>query len=180
MAEVPAEGKRPHYKPSQLKNQINVESIDDERTPEVDSVQAPDSQIVIPETQFDQDQEAGHVLDNESDHGDVILSPMSAAVLDRNAVRKNSETVDTPFAVTLFTKDRISRESSPFSAASVGFSFGQPKRAAISAQLQTMPSGVVVTTPQLTVKSSVVISDVTRESHQAARCECPLSCIISC
>jgi hypothetical protein len=180
MAELSAGGKQPHYKPSRLKNQVSLESGDEDRTLEVVPVQAPDSQVVIPETQFDQNQEVGHALDNESDHGDVILSPKSAAILERNAVKKKNETIDTPFAVTLFTKDRISKENSTLPIASVGFSFGQPKRAAMSSQFEAMPSKVGVTTPQSVAEPSLVPKDIKGPLHQVANSECYLSSGESC
>jgi hypothetical protein len=125
MAELPA-GKQPakRLKPSRLKYQVRSESTDDEKLSEAGPVQAPDSQTVIPETQLE------HHLDHKPKHGDP-LSPSSAALLDRNTHKKSSQMIDsTSFPVRLFSKEPFFNGSSLGPVSSVGFSFGQPKKAA--------------------------------------------------
>jgi hypothetical protein len=125
MAEPPA-GKQPakRLKPSRLKYEVRAESTDDENLSEAGPVQLPESQTVVPETQLE------HHLDHKSKHGDP-LSPSSAALLDRNTHEKSSQIIDfTSFPVRLFSKEPFSNGSSAAPVSSVGFSFGQPKKAA--------------------------------------------------
>jgi hypothetical protein len=125
MAELPA-GKQPakRLKPSRLKYEVRAESTDDEKLSEAGPVQVPDSQTIVPETQLE------HQLDHKSKHGDP-LSPFSAALLDRNTHKKSSQIIDSSsFPVRLFSKESFFNGSSPGPVSSVGFSFGQPKKAA--------------------------------------------------
>lgn len=125
MAELSA-GKQPakRFQPSRLRHEVQVESTDDESALEAGPVQAPDSQTVVPETQLERHQ------DNESNYGDP-LSPSSVALLDRNTSKKSSQTTHpTFFPVKLFSKESPFNGSISAPASSVGFSFGQPKKAA--------------------------------------------------
>jgi hypothetical protein len=125
MAELPSRRKQPttKYKPSRLRQEINAESTDDEGVSEALSAQVPDSQIVVPETQCE------HPATNEP-KDEASLSPRSAAMLERNTIKRNTEftkpsdsifkKLESPFGLS-------ERTSTPDS--SVGFCFEQPKAA---------------------------------------------------
>jgi hypothetical protein len=122
MTEPPLKGKQPltKYKPSRLSKQVKPESTDDEGASERFSVQVPDIQMVVPETQFE------HLKDNDLDqHGP--LSPRSTAMLDRNTIKKRNESIKAcDFTVKLFKKPVELDQSTSTPESSVRFCFGQP------------------------------------------------------
>jgi hypothetical protein len=125
MAELSLHGKHQakRLEPSPLRNEVRAESVVEERRLERSPIRAPDSQYVIRETQLE------HHQDNESDYGDP-LSPSSAALLDRTAVKKSIEmTEPSSLLFTPLLKESILTLSSSAPATSVGFTFGQPKKA---------------------------------------------------
>jgi hypothetical protein len=125
MAEFPT-GKQPIkcYNPSRLRQEIQAESTDDERESEAGPVQFPANQTVVPETQLQ------HHQDHKTNRGN-LLSPSSAALLDRTTHKKSSQIIDTSsLPVKFFSKGPFFNGSSAASVSSVGFSFGQPKKAA--------------------------------------------------
>jgi hypothetical protein len=126
MAEPPLKGKHPSTKckPSRLRNEVNPESTDDERASEFHTVQAPDSQVLVPETQL------GYPEGNETDNK-CPLSPGTAAMLDRNTVSKRAESkkpVD--LTVNYLSRPTLSSESISTPKVDVRFQFGQPPFAA--------------------------------------------------
>lgn len=129
MAELARRGQLPpkQLRPSRLKYEIHPGSTDDEGSTTESLVQATDSQIVIPETQLD---EGAYVQphENESDYGEP-LSPNSAAILERTAAKKGTESsAADPFTVKFLTKDGFSSESK--SASTPTFSFSQARKTA--------------------------------------------------
>ncbi|KAH7074084.1 hypothetical protein FB567DRAFT_189548 [Paraphoma chrysanthemicola] len=131
MAGTPSNGKaaaKP-LPPSQLRNEFRANSTDDESATSKAQVEAPDSQSAIPETQLEhQDVDGRGNL--EPDHGGEPLSPRSSAVLEKYKTKKNVNNVDTSsLAVKLYAKNDFKPLSSSELAPSVGFSFGQPKKA---------------------------------------------------
>jgi hypothetical protein len=127
MAMPPSKGKHPsaEYKPSRLRQQVNPESTDDERVPESHSIQSPDSQIVVPESQFD------HPEDIRTDE-QAPLSPRTTAMLERTTVRKNTESAKPleTFTGQLFSRPAVFGESTLRQEPAVRFTFGQPPNAA--------------------------------------------------
>ena len=125
MAELPSKGKQPvkRHKPSRLRNEIRPESTDDERRSERRTILEPHSDTVIPDTQPEQNER----IENQSDYGEeVLLSPNSAAMLERNAVKKTKEpSGPASFAIRLLTKETFGLGASPASSSSPSFSFGQ-------------------------------------------------------
>jgi hypothetical protein len=126
MAEPPLKGKQPSMKckPSRLRNEVNPESTDDERASEFHTVQALDSQVLVPETQL------GYPESNETDKK-CLLSPRTAAMIDRNIVSKRTE-LKKPVDITV---NYLSRPAEPSDSIStpkfdVRFQFGQPPFAA--------------------------------------------------
>lgn len=106
-------------------------STDDERVVETRSIQAPDSETVVPETQLEYEndigQETEHGLDSDFDLN-VPLTPRSAALLDSCAVKKVIDKPEPPsFAIKLLTKPTLG-DSDDITAPPITFSFGQAKR----------------------------------------------------
>lgn len=173
MAELPVDGKQPakQYQPSRLRNQVQSESTDDEEASEVIPIQAPDSQIVIPETQHEQTQDSDHAF-NEEIKGSYTLSPTSALTFNCNTVNKSTETtVNSPFTVKFFTKECFlgERKSTPVSSA--GFSFSQPKKLAVK------PSSTRgITTSQFKIETGLVGNDTKGAMCQMADSERHLPC----
>lgn len=98
---------------SRLRNQVDQESVDDERASASSKVRVPDSQFFVPKTQL------GEPQNNDP------LSPRSAALLERASVKKSAETKDSPALVFKpLTKDSYAH------GPSVRFTFGQPAKAA--------------------------------------------------
>jgi hypothetical protein len=127
MAEHGARGQQPpkRNKPSRLRYEMQADSRDDQGVTAGNCVQVPDSQTVIPETQLDNGT-YGQAHDKEFDRGEP-LSPNSAAILDRTAAKKGTETIaSSPITVTYLTKDSFSNPSG--SAPLPTFSFSQAKR----------------------------------------------------
>jgi hypothetical protein len=164
MAEPHPKGKQPSAprKPSRLKNQVNPESIADDVESEQASFQVPDNQTVVAKTQYNDN--LIHTMENESEYGEMPLSPNTAALLDHSTIKKSTETTGTdPFVVTFFTKDHTC-DRFP-SEDSVRFSFAQPKKTVASSQLEPKPK-VTITTSQPTVESSLATNVATNTRHQ--------------
>jgi hypothetical protein len=103
------------HKPSRLRHEVRIESNDDERAAVKDhSVQEPDSQLAIPETQPLADSNPSN--DRQSTYGETELSPNAAATLQRLAVKKGPEAGMSSFAVRLLSKEAfgVDPDSSPF------------------------------------------------------------------
>jgi len=66
-----------HHRPSKLRNEVHREMTDDERVPDQSYVQVPDSDILVPETQFEPEDDDQHAA-----------SPKTEAILAKNAVSK--------------------------------------------------------------------------------------------
>jgi hypothetical protein len=125
MAELPFKGRRPttKYKPSRLRQEVNVESTNDEGISEALSAQLPDSQIVVPETQCE------HLEDSEpaNEHS---LSPRSAALLNRNTIKKKIESPSPSDSAFNMLKNPFGmNERSSTLDPPTGFCFEQPKAA---------------------------------------------------
>jgi hypothetical protein len=103
---------------SRLRNEVRPESTDDERDRTSTVVQVPNSDTIIPETQPSHVENFHHddpVADNESEFS---LSPNSAALLERTAVTKKTETTQcVPFFGKLLSRNPIGRNDSSASAA---------------------------------------------------------------
>jgi hypothetical protein len=112
------------YKPSRLRQEVNLESTDDERAPNPHSIQSPDSQTAVPETQFE------HPEDVRTDE-QAPLSPGTTATLERTTVRKNTESVKplAPFTGQFLSRPPASGESVLRPEPEVHFTFGQPPKA---------------------------------------------------
>jgi hypothetical protein len=173
MAELPVNGKQlaKQYQPSRLRNQIHSESTDDKEALEVIPIQAPDSQIVIPETQHEQIQDFNHAFNKEIE-GSYTLSPTSVLTLNCNTVNKSTETtVNSPFTAKFFTKECFLSESTSTLVSSNGFSFSQPKKLAVK------PSSTHgITTSQSKIETGLVGNDTRGAVHQAADSEHHLPC----
>jgi hypothetical protein len=115
-------GKQPAAarKPSRLRNEVSPRSSEGETAAESVTVQVPDSQVVIPETQVEYAEE-------HADVSHLPLSPKSAAVFDQLTVKKKSGS-DKPPAVPIqmLSKANLLGNNSFPPPPSVGFSFGQP------------------------------------------------------
>jgi hypothetical protein len=113
------------YKPSRLRQQVNLESTDDERAPESHSIQSPDSQIAVPETQLERSED---IRTDEQ----ATLSPKTAAILKRTTVRKGTESAEPIefFTGQFFSRPPTSGKSSLTPEPAVRFTFGQPPNAA--------------------------------------------------
>ncbi|KAL5118609.1 hypothetical protein ACEQ8H_003460 [Pleosporales sp. CAS-2024a] len=125
MAEPSLKGKLPGetYRPSRLRHEVQVESDGGEDVSEAGAVQAPDSQIMILETQLH------HHHDNEANPCDP-LSPSSAETLDRYGVKKSTEIAQAiKFPAKLFSKDAAFGGGSTVSLSVPSFSFGRPENA---------------------------------------------------
>ncbi|KAJ4378000.1 hypothetical protein N0V83_000830 [Neocucurbitaria cava] len=136
MADPPPKGRKPtkRLKPSRLRNEIRPESTDDERDPQRLTIQVPHSDTIIPETQLGQTEGSDH----RSDYGDdMLLSPNSAAVLKRNAVKKAiGPSVSAPCAITLLTKEALGLGNTSQPSPSFSFSFGHARKS----QSKTTPT----------------------------------------
>ena len=104
--------------PSRLRNEVRPQSTDDERDRRSTAVQVPNSDTIVPETQpghagdFHRDDP---VADNESEFS---LSPNSAALLERTAVTKKTETTQCiSFFGKLLSRNPIGRNDSSATAA---------------------------------------------------------------
>ncbi|KAF1850209.1 uncharacterized protein K460DRAFT_350291 [Cucurbitaria berberidis CBS 394.84] len=135
MAGLPSKGKQPAktHKPSRLRNEVRPESTDDERDVEKHNIQVPHSDSVIPDTQLQQDERidgVGHRFDKRSDYGEEVpLSPNSADIIERNAVRKMTEALEpAPFTIKLLTKEGCGSRGTPAPSTSSAFSFGQVRK----------------------------------------------------
>tara|TARA_R110002003_G_scaffold62_9_gene5625 strand:+ start:7911 stop:8441 length:531 start_codon:yes stop_codon:yes gene_type:complete len=155
MAELPSVGKAPvRRRPSQLRHELHADSTDDEKAAESYRVEAPDSQTTIPETQIEHQDVAGG-RDAESEYGDDGLSPRSVAVLKQCATKKDAKAFEaSSFAVKLLTKENLHAGSSSRSAPSVGFCFGQPKKA-----VNTTPTDVKSRVSIPVVEASSAVED---------------------
>jgi hypothetical protein len=126
MAGIVPKGKQlsASFKPSLLRNETRPRPSGEETASETGTIQVPDSQVVIPETQAE---------GNETD--DAIsrepLSPATAAILDHHVVKKKLGTEESSaFHIKLLSKETFMGDNSFPPASSAGFSFGQPKRVA--------------------------------------------------
>lgn len=109
MAEMPQLGKQPAKRqpPSRLRHEVRPDSTDDERAPDDTSMLVCDSQTVVPETQLEYAHTGGRGGDNESDYGEP-LTPTSAAIVDKLAVKKGPAKADLPpIGFQLFSKVSI-------------------------------------------------------------------------
>jgi hypothetical protein len=112
-------GKQPAAarKPSRLRNEVSPRSSEGETAAERITVQVPDSQVVIPETQVEYAEE-------HADVSHLPLSPKSAAVIDQLTVKKKSGSDKLPAVpIQLLSKEDLLGNSSFPPAPSVGFSF---------------------------------------------------------
>jgi hypothetical protein len=103
---------------SRLRNEVRPQSTDDERDRTGTAVQVPNSDTIVPETQPSHVGDFHHddpVADNESEFS---LSPNSAALLERTAVTKKTETTQcVPFFGKLLSRNPVVRNDSSASAA---------------------------------------------------------------
>ncbi|CAI9626467.1 unnamed protein product [Alternaria burnsii] len=104
--------------PSRLRNEVRPQSTDDERDRTSTAIQVPNSDTIVPETQpghageFHRDDP---VADNESEFS---LSPNSAALLERTAVTKKTDTTGCILSFgKLLSRNPIGRNDSSASAA---------------------------------------------------------------
>ncbi|KAG9187532.1 hypothetical protein G6011_05403 [Alternaria panax] len=105
-------------RPSRLRNQVHPESTDDERDRNKNTVHAPNSETVIPETQPDRDGNYHHDDPGPDNESDSSLSPNSAAFLERTAVKKKTQTIGpipffTPLSRALIRPNDSSASASP-------------------------------------------------------------------
>ncbi|CAO2647639.1 Nn.00g085610.m01.CDS01 [Neocucurbitaria sp. VM-36] len=129
MAELPSKGKQPakRLKPSRLRNEIRPESTDDERGSVKHIIQEPDSETHIPATQLGQNDGMDHQTDYAEE---VLLSPNSAAVLERNAIKKTvGPSAPAPCAIPFLTKESLGLGSNSALSPSLFFAFGQARKA---------------------------------------------------
>jgi hypothetical protein len=136
MAEFPPRGSQPRKRqqPSRLRHEVNPDWIEDEIDLGDQSVQVVVSQIVVPETQLEYPEDIRRGATGGMDD-DEPLSPSSAAMLDKNAVKKGPEkSAPSPFQIKLFSKDAFSHPEVPFSFAS------QARKAPSIAPSQTKPN----------------------------------------
>lgn len=106
--------------PSRLRNEVHPESTDDERAPEEEHVQVPDSQNEIPETQ--PEDFVDNVDDQTCPPASPPVSPSTEAMIKKCGVAKPKVLADpTPFTSKLLSRDHLPgghRSPSP------GFIFG--------------------------------------------------------
>ena len=133
---------RPH-KSSRLRNEVLVESTDDERTEHNSHIQVPGSDVVIPETQLQHGKvdtgEFGDDLrpgDSGSDHP---MSPNSLALLSRNHVAKSHEAPGVPLNVQFLSRPSRNEPLPPPS----NFFF-KPARKATSTQIPQLNAAPVL------------------------------------
>lgn len=106
-------------RPSRLRHECRLESIDDEQVTEGHPLQATDSHGNSLITQFVDDADVFHGGGDDSDYGEPDLSPVTAATLERLALKKTPEAdTSSQFAVRFLTKEDFEANTS-----SLTFSF---------------------------------------------------------
>ena len=159
MAELPSKGKQPakRLKPSRLRNEIRPESTNNEGGSVKLIIQEPDSETLIPETQLG----LNDGIDHQTDYGEeVLLSPNSVAVLERNAIKKpTGPLAPAPCAIQFLTKEALGLGSNSALLTSPSFAFGQARKSSSKtlptegtatrhSADQTKAAGIVVEHPE--------------------------------
>jgi hypothetical protein len=168
MAEMQGNGKQPptRRKPSGLRHELRPDSTDDERETKKHIVQVPHSDTVVPETQPDHEERFNNFsrdFDNVTYYGDdVPLSPNSLAVLERTAVTKKPEVLEsTSFTVRLLSKEAFSKGESSASSTTPTFSFGQARK-----DLSRSPPKEEVAAPQPIAHASLTSPPIQQPEEQ--------------
>ena len=131
MAEQAGRGKNSakRHKPSRLRQEVRPDSTDDERDSERRTVQQPDSDTIVPETQIDDIPRLDEHINGDDEAGGAgdPLMEDDQATIARLGIRKKATTSKPDQAFELFSKKPSGSSDIPVSSLPA-FSFAPPRQ----------------------------------------------------